>query len=218
MSGLVSALIAARKKVQATVYKAGQNRTQNYAFVGHEHVLAHVRAALLENELSLEQTKVEFVQELLYSTRNGQQTAWLWRGTHVLIHSSGEIREYVFLATTGTNDKSGFVASTSLDRTALLRVMQLAGSNEENPEHDSHEPTQRGGQASRNADADEIGAMVNIDLPRCVDKDSLALWAQRMIELVGPVKATPPWKAFQARCEALNLQPRDVVNAAQKAA
>ena len=36
-------------------------------------------------------------------------------------------------------DKAAFVASTALDRTAILRIMQLAGSDEENPEHDSNE-------------------------------------------------------------------------------
>lgn len=139
MKELITALIAARQAVHLKVKKAGWNKAQSYSFVGHEHVLDHVRATMLANGLILEQIAVEFLGVEAYKTRSGDNQAWRWRGTHKLVHVSGEERVYVFEATTGPNDKAAFVASTALDRTAILRIMQLAGSDEENPEHDSNE-------------------------------------------------------------------------------
>lgn len=139
MKELVAALIAARTAVHLKVKKAGWNKAQSYSFAGHEHVLEHVRATMLAHGLILEQVDVEYLGSETYTTRSGTNAAWRWRGTHKLIHTSGEERTYVFAATTGPNDKAAFVASTALDRTAILRIMQLAGSDEENPEHDSNE-------------------------------------------------------------------------------
>lgn len=139
MKELITALIAARQAVHLKVHKAGKNSAQGYKFVGHEHVLEHSRAAMLAHGLILEQVGVEYLGSETYTTRSGTNSAWRWRGTHKLIHVSGEERTYVFEATTGPNDKAAFVASTALDRTAILRIMQLAGSDEENPEHDSNE-------------------------------------------------------------------------------
>lgn len=145
MSGeLAKALIAARQACQATVYKAGANEAQRYKFVGHEHVLGGgARTALLANGLVLEQVKVEYIGQERYQTRNGENTVWRWRGVHKLLHTSGEERTYEYEATTVPNDKAAFVASTALDRTAHMRVLELAGSAEENPEHDSHEQAAR---------------------------------------------------------------------------
>lgn len=140
MKELVTALVAARQACKPTVHKEGKNQQQGYAYAGHEHVLEQgARQQLLAHGLVLEQVKVEFLGELHYETRNGKNIAWRWRGVHKLVHISGEEREYEFEATTNTNDKSAFVASTALDRTAHLRVLELAGSAEENPEHDSHD-------------------------------------------------------------------------------
>lgn len=144
MAEIVKALIAARSSCSATVHKAGNNQAQGYKFVGHEHVLtAGARKALLENGLLLEQVKVEFLGEVPYQTRNGEQKMLRWRGLHKLVHVSGEERGYEFEATTAANDKAAYVASTALDRVAHLRLLELAGSAEENPEHDSHEPKPR---------------------------------------------------------------------------
>lgn len=153
MKELITALIAARQAVHLKVHKAGRNSAQNYRFVGHEHVLEHARAAMLANGLILEQVAVEYVGPETYVTRNGNNVAWRWRGTHKLVHASGDERAYVFEATTGPNDKAAFVASTALDRTAILRIMQLAGSDEENPEHDSNEQdTKPAGKSKRSLD------------------------------------------------------------------
>ena len=137
---LCRALIRARKACRPTVHKGGHNRDQNYSYVGHEQVLVSgARNALLDNDLTLEQRAVEYIGELAYSTRSGTRPVWRWRGTYDLVHVSGEIRTYTFEATTQANDKAAFVASTSLDRVAHLRLLALAGSDEENPEHDSHD-------------------------------------------------------------------------------
>ena len=137
---LCRALIRARKQCRPTVHKGGHNRDQNYSYVGHEQVLVSgARQALLDNDLTLEQRAVEYIGELAYQTRSGTRPVWRWRGTYDLVHVSGEVRTYAFEATTQANDKAAFVASTSLDRVAHLRLLALAGSDEENPEHDSHD-------------------------------------------------------------------------------
>lgn len=129
---LVAALAAARKHIpHGTVHKGGQNSHQNYKFAGHEQVVKVAREALYLNGLTLTQVRVEYKSEIA--------KAQLWEGTFLLEHESGGERTLVYQATTQPNDKSAFVASTALDRTALLRVLQLAGSADEDPEHDSHD-------------------------------------------------------------------------------
>jgi hypothetical protein len=124
------------------VHKAGKNEAQRYTYVGHEHVLVGgARDALLENGLVLMLEGYELVGTDSYKTSSGDKQCWRWRGRFVLLHApSGEHRELTYEATTVPNDKAGFVASTALDRTAHMRVLELAGSDEENPEHDSNEP------------------------------------------------------------------------------
>jgi hypothetical protein len=136
MSELAKALASARGEMRGTVYKGGVNQHQRYPYVGHEHVMTSgVREAMQTNGLSLVQTGVEYVGEV----PGGKVQALLWRGTFRLLHTSGESLDLSYLATTQANDKSAFVASTSLDRTAFQRVMALAGSSEEDPEHDEHD-------------------------------------------------------------------------------
>jgi len=133
---LAKALCAARGVMRGTVHKGGTNAHQRYPYVGHEHVMVSgAREALHDNGLSLVQTGVEYVGEV----PGGKVQALLWRGTFRLLHASGESLDLSYLATTQANDKSAFVASTSLDRTAFLRVLALAGSSEEDPEHDEHD-------------------------------------------------------------------------------
>jgi len=141
-SALATALIAARKACSPTVHKAGKNDAQKYTYVGHEHVLVGgARNALLEHGLVLMLEGYELVGADSYKTGSGDKQCWRWRGRFVLLHApSGEQRELFYEATTVPNDKAGFVASTALDRTAHMRVLELAGSDEENPEHDSNEP------------------------------------------------------------------------------
>lgn len=147
---IAKALIAARKRVNATVYKGGFNQAQRYKYVGHEQVLTSgARDALLESGLVLVQTSVTYTGTVEYETKNGRQSCMCWIGGFLLAHESGEGIELSFSATTGTNDKAAFVASTALDRTAHMRVLALAGTNDEDPEddsHDQHQNTARGGE------------------------------------------------------------------------
>lgn len=212
MSELNKALVTARAAVGPTVYKAGKNEVQRYAFVGHEHVVTHARAAMLAAGLVLEQTRVEYVQDLTYATRNGEQHAWLWRGDFALLHTSGESRSYSFVATTGPNDKAGFVASTALDRTAILRIMQLAGSLEEDLEHDANNqadvPVQR-----RNT-ATSVQSHVDDALTTCKDRAAMVRWARDLVAMSGD--KTHAWQAFAAQCAILELSPGDIAKEARK--
>lgn len=61
--------------------------------------------------------------------------------------------------------------------------------------------------------AEQIAMMVDLDLPQCTTVDHLEAWAREMLTIGGAVKAVPHWVAFQARCAALSIPPRDVVNA-----
>lgn len=139
---LNQALLAARAAVSARVLKAGRNEHQKYNFVSHEHVLQHARASLLAHGLLLEQRSVEYAGELTMA----KSVAWRWSGTFALVHHTGEERAYTFAATTQPNDKAAYVASTSLDKVALMRVLQLAGTDDENAEADWHD-NQPGGAA-----------------------------------------------------------------------
>lgn len=133
---LAKALADARGMMAGTVFKGGTNAHQRYPYVGHEHVMTSgAREALSTHGLALVQTGVEYVGEV----PGGKVQALLWRGAFKLLHASGESLELVYLATTQANDKSAFVASTSLDRTAFMRVLALAGSAEWDPEHDVHD-------------------------------------------------------------------------------
>lgn len=140
MKELIAALVEARKTCKPTIHKEGRNLEQNYSFVGHEHVLlGGARDALLANGLILEEVKTEFIGPADAVSKNGTRMIWRWRGYFKLAHVSGDERSYEYEATTIPNDKAAFVASTALDRIAHLRLLELAGSNEENPEHESHE-------------------------------------------------------------------------------
>lgn len=140
---LASALIKARKAAHATVFKAGRNTDQRYRYVGHEQVIVASRDILLDAGLSLEQRAVEYAGELIAPGRQGNRPVWRWVGHFVLVHESGEERGYRFEATTQPNDKAAFVASTSLDRVAHMRVLELAGTEDEDPESDWHDQRAR---------------------------------------------------------------------------
>lgn len=139
---LNTALIAARTAVSARVFKAQYNAHQKYKYVSHEAVLQHAREALLQNGLVLEQRSVTYDGELPVK----QSTVWRWSGVFALVHRLGEERAYTFSATTQPNDKAAYVASTSLDKVAHMRVLALAGTDDENAEADWHD-NQPGGAA-----------------------------------------------------------------------
>lgn len=139
-SQLSQALIAARKDVHGTVFKAGRNDAQKFTYVGHEHVIEHVRAALLKHGLDYLQTSCVRVGESKHQASRGEMTMLHWEARARITHAeSGETLEIGPIeGTTQTGDKVAYVASTSLDRTILLRLFNLAGSREENVEDNSH--------------------------------------------------------------------------------
>lgn len=216
MSEITKALVAARKAISPTVYKAGKNEAQRYAYAGHEHVVTHARAAMLANGLALEQVRVTHESVMTYSTRNGEQIAWLWRGDFALLHASGESRSYSFLATTAANDKAAYVASTALDRTAILRVMQLAGSTEEDPEHDSNDQSDGPHQSDTRRHAVATGVQSHVDgaLALCTSREMIVRWARELTRMSGD--KTMAWQAFAAQCAILELSPKEIASEARK--
>lgn len=145
ITNLAQALLLARRAVQSTVFKADKNQDQGYRYVGHEQVLTSgARNALLEHGLVLEERAVTYVGDMFYETRGGKKVCWRWNGVFALVHAeSGQEREYIYEATTQPNDKAAYVASTALDRVAHLRILQLAGSADENPEANYHDDQAR---------------------------------------------------------------------------
>lgn len=133
MSELNKALCAARLEASGVIFKAGTNKHQGYGYVGHEHVIRHgAREALAKHGLSLLLVSYDLERT---DVPAGKIQCQMWRGDFVLLHASGEERALVYRATIQANDKSAFVASTSLERVGLQRVLQLTGSSDEDVEH-----------------------------------------------------------------------------------
>jgi hypothetical protein len=59
--------------------------------------------------------------------------------------------------------------------------------------------------------------LVDVDLPKCLTAEHLTAWSGHLLSLTGKVTGSPAWKAFADRCAALELAPREIVAAAQKA-
>lgn len=70
----------------------------------------------------------------------------------------------------------------------------------------------------RHSKEEEIAALVKVDLPNCGTLEQLSAWARELISLHGDVRASDPWRAFQARCVAVEVNPRAAVESAKKAA
>lgn len=226
---LVPALVRARQRITSgKVFKAGQNQHQRYAYVGHEDVVAVARHALLAEGLTLTQVSVKYLCNLPTPTsKSADSFAHLWEGSFWLCHESGQGQYMTFQASTQANDKSAFVASTALDRTALMRVLQLAGSAEENPEHDSHDvqeraPEQNHQQAARameKRDAGQTAAQYmaeqiadHIKVLGTLDNDGVLVeWGRWLMDYTAP-KAfkVPAWDAFGKRCVELGLIAQEV--------
>lgn len=61
-----------------------------------------------------------------------------------------------------------------------------------------------------------IRIMVERDLQQCTTKDHLVAFARELISLHGPVRGTPPWKAFAEACAEHEVSPREAVTEAQQ--
>lgn len=194
-TALTAALVRARLSIASgKVHKGSKNSHQGYAYAGHEDVVEVARKALLAEGLTLTQIGVSYVGEV--------PKALLWSGDFVLRHTSGGSERMQYQATTMGSDKAAFIASTALDRTALLRVLQLAGSAEENPEHDSHEPqaqqqprnTQQSAQraqellagaAAKQADSKRWMDGHIVKLGSVQDPDKLVAWYRELMDYQG---------------------------------
>jgi hypothetical protein len=134
MSELAKALCAARATMKGTVFKGGVNQHQKYPYVGHEDVMTSgARDALNAHGLAPLQTKATLVGEVPH----GKVPVLLWRATYRILHTSGEFFDTEIEGTTQAGDKCAYQANTMLDRTMYLRLLALAGSAEENTEHDA---------------------------------------------------------------------------------
>ena len=236
---LRSALVAAQATVNGMVFKAGANTAQNYRYVGHKEVIEHVREAMRSHGIVVVPTRLRFVQDLTYRTSRGEQHAWLWEQDFVVVHVASNEREAVTVqATTACNDKAAFVASTAADRTLLMRLMRLAGTSEENPEHDSHDEQQPNGQRQGggqqrpaqgkpaqqqqrqpSADSGRViqGLLEDLAKLRKSDRSTLAsfyAYAREQLEVcaASEQQRTTVQKAFGQVCESNGLKPRDVIS------
>lgn len=137
---LSAALVRAKQRVKATVYKAGRNEAQRFTYVGHEHVIEHIREALLSEGLDWTQTNLSLIGEFTHVASKGPTTILRWSASFSLIHAATGERRLLgpYEGTTQTGDKVSYVASTALDRTALLRLFNLAGSKDEDVESPTH--------------------------------------------------------------------------------
>jgi len=223
MKQVITALLAARREIKAVVFKSGENSAQKYKYVGHEQVLTSgARDVLLKHGLVLVQKSVEYEGESLYTTRSGSNSAWRWQGTFMLAHESGEVLDNLkYSATTGPNDKAAFVASTALDRTAHMRILELAGTNED-PEHDEHEqeavPRQfapfRQGATIPGPGGTSTVLLAQLD--SATSYEQMLSWTEKALNVFGAPANTPEWKAFGVRCKALSLDGKELVAKAKE--
>jgi hypothetical protein len=130
---LAEALVRARARLSGVVFKGGRNEHNKYPFVGHEHVIRYgVREALGRSGLALLMISITLER---VDVPAGKIAVHLWQGIFRLTHAStGEFLDLTYAATVQGNDKSAFVASTSLERVALQRVLMLTGSSDEDVE------------------------------------------------------------------------------------
>lgn len=133
----VRAVNSAASGCAGVIGKEGKNSHQGYAFVGHEHVIRHVKAAMDAAELVV---GAPLRTSAPVAHTNGKFAIWAWVLDIPVYHSGGHREVFQVVATTQANDKSAFVASTAADRTLRLRLMGLAGGAAEDPEHDSQGP------------------------------------------------------------------------------
>jgi hypothetical protein len=224
-----AALVEARKRVTGTLLKEGRKTEGgggNYNYVGHEHVVHHVRKAMLECGLSLIQTGLEMIGLLTVPGKHGDSTFLRWRATLELVHAeSAAVRVMKLECLTQGNDKAGFIASTALDRTALLRLMGVAGSAEEDPEHNANNRDERPQttqarvdtmQAKRDDRGGEAAARVKAlaghiaGLPHIRNREQLITWAALLLnEPMPDAEKKTGWTAYGERCAELEIAPAD---------
>ena len=134
---LLTALISAQSKVGRKVAKEGSGDGIPFKYAGHEHVIDHVAAAMIEFGLVLTVGHVGGPRTLDVRKGDNVRTLWSFDYVAVLHHVDGGSIEMGVSATTIPGDKAAYIASTAADRTARLRFMAIAGTNED-PEQGEH--------------------------------------------------------------------------------
>jgi hypothetical protein len=125
---LRAAINAAATALDGLVDKAGVNEQYHYAYVGHSHVIDHVRGALLEHGVVVLATDLRFVQS--FESRNS--TLYLWEQKFQVEHEhSADSFEAKVQVTTLPGEQSAAKASTAADRTFLMRLCRLAGKTDQ---------------------------------------------------------------------------------------
>jgi hypothetical protein len=229
---LHAALLAAVTELSGYVTKDGFNKDQSYRYAGHEAVLAHTRSALLAHHLALIPTALRHVGVFGYSTRSGEQAAWLWEQSFDLVHApSGECIALAVQVTTRATEKAAMVASTTADRTMLLRLLRLTTVDdvEEQPDPSRGNNAQRdtkpanvqkpNGQHRETSGAATVIKTLHDELAKqAPDAGTLGKFYRHAREQLRKVNAQDPaWEdfdnAFGKRCNALGLDPYQVAKA-----
>lgn len=230
---LVRAIVAARKAVKGTLFKAGaktEGGGGNYRYIGHEHVVEHVRDAMLAQGLLCVQTGLSFMGA--ENTKSG--ACWRWSASHALTHVDGGSMILNTEGMTAQTDKAAFIASTACDRTCLQRLMGIAGTSDEDPEHNSNNREDKPQATSQQrvqemadkrqhrqtgtSDRQALIAKHIAALPSMVDKQGLVEWAGWLVAgddgNDGPQLRTIPnsekkeaWGAYGRRCAKLGIDP-----------
>lgn len=237
-----AAITAAAASVQGFVFKDGENSAQKYRYVGHEHVIDHVRHVLLGLGIVILPTVLRFVQEIVYTTKAGGGTALLWEQTfEVSLVGSDERLTLSVQVTTAANDKASFIASTAADRTLLMRLMRLAGTSQENPEYDERDQggrqqgggqqrqqannnqqrAQGGGQRANVNEATQAVQTLHRELAQQNDFGALVAFFHHGAQTlrghgIQGEPSTRFWDAWGERCRALRLDPNEVAAAARR--
>lgn len=244
-SELAAALCAARAEMRGTVYKGGFNSQNKYPYVGHEDVITSgAREALTKHGLALVQTEVAPAGE----TRGFKDaTVLLWRGTYQLLHTSGESLTITIHGTTHPGDKSGYQASTMIDRTVYLRLLALAGSADEDTDHDEADKRRKAEMAAAEAAQKAAGgangqrtapaqngapqgaqspagylqhiAVLAKEVAAIKTREDLVEWAKQLRRAPSKDKTDKAhaWEAFQKRASELKLDAHAVLKEADDA-
>lgn len=222
-TGLYDALLAARLELTGKIYKKGSNSAQKYSYIGHEGVIEVIRPVMLRHGLLLIEKSVTYV-----GVTGGEKAHGLWKGVFTLLHvPTGETLEAEYAATTVGNDKAAYVASTALDRTAALRLMQLAGSSDkesqqpfvEDPESDNSGTDetlrdQEKDNAVRREAIENFVKQATESLSFCKDEASLTDWFATLDASDAAIEAKQrAGRAFKAHCDSLKIQSGNIVQA-----
>lgn len=194
------ALNAAQRAVERFVHKANAHDDHNYRYVGHEQVVEHCAAAMLEQGLDLHITHTEGPH--VVEARKG--VIWVWTCTAVLTHVDGGTRTYQYSVTTHPGDKAAFIATTGADRTIRLRLMQLAGSND-NPEQ--HDRRDRDDEAPKGVISTHMQRLFGHALKACETAAELRDWVGALKEqkLAKGAQRDTLYEMYTARCAELEL-------------